>query len=80
MGEEPQLEAKQWNALCAVIANLISMNSEGKTDCQQFNTDDWGGYKRVLSSDIEHHIVRLWRGEALWNGRMDYYDNKQEDG
>jgi len=24
------------------------MNTEGKTDCQQWYTDSWGGYQRVL--------------------------------
>ncbi len=29
---------------------------EGKTDCKQFNSDDWGGYERVLPPEVQHHI------------------------
>jgi IS1 family transposase len=34
----------------------IVESSEGKTDCQSWNTDGWGGYERVLPENIEHHI------------------------
>ncbi|MBD3884046.1 hypothetical protein IFO70_20060 [Phormidium tenue FACHB-886] len=60
----------------AFIERLV-VNSEGKIDCKQFNTDGWGGCERVLPPEIEHYMakikrsVRLWRNEALWNGRMD---------
>jgi hypothetical protein len=30
-----------------LIEQLVT-NTEGKTDCKQFNSDDWGGYERVL--------------------------------
>jgi IS1 family transposase len=39
----------------AFIEQLV-VNSEGKTDCNQLNTDDWGGYERVLSPEIAHYI------------------------
>jgi IS1 family transposase len=39
----------------AFITQLV-MNTEGKTDCKQFNTDDWGEYERVLPPEIEHYI------------------------
>lgn len=39
------------------IEQLV-VNTEGKTDCKQFNTDDWGGYERVLPSEIEHYWQR----------------------
>lgn len=39
----------------AFIAELI-VNTEGKTECKQFNTDDWGGYERVLPPDLNHTI------------------------
>ena len=32
------------------------INTEGKTNCKQFNTDDWGGYERVLPPEIAHYI------------------------
>lgn len=34
----------------------LLVNTEGKTTCQQWNTDDWGGYERILTAEIEHHI------------------------
>lgn len=36
------------------------MNTEGKTDCQQWHTDGWGGYERILVSEVNHvgRIVR----------------------
>lgn len=34
----------------------LVMNAEGKTECKQFNTDSWGGYERVLPSQIQHYI------------------------
>lgn len=37
------------------IEQLV-MNTEGKTNCKQFNTDDWGGYERVLPPEIEHYV------------------------
>jgi insertion element IS1 protein InsB len=39
----------------ALIEQLV-FNTEGKTDCKQFNSDDWGGYERVLSPEVQHHI------------------------
>jgi IS1 family transposase len=39
----------------ALIEQLVT-NTEGKTDCKQFNSDDWGGYERVLPPEIQHHI------------------------
>ena len=38
-----------------LIEELV-VSSEGKTDCKQFNSDDWGGYERVLPPEILHHI------------------------
>lgn len=32
------------------------INTKGKTHCKQFNTDDWGGYERVLLPEVEHYI------------------------
>lgn len=37
------------------IAQLVE-NTEGKTDCQQWQTDGWGGYERVLSPEVRHII------------------------
>lgn len=37
------------------IEELIN-NTEGKTDCLNWNTDGWGGYERVLGPEINHQI------------------------
>ena len=37
------------------ISQLV-VNIEGKTNCQQWYTDGWGGYVRVLGSEVEHRI------------------------
>jgi hypothetical protein len=39
----------------ALMEQLVN-NTEGKTDCKQVNSDDWGGYERVLPPEIKHHI------------------------
>jgi len=39
----------------AFIEELIN-NTEGKTDCQNWSTDGWGGYERVLSSEVNHQV------------------------
>lgn len=61
-----------------VFIEQLVVNTEGKTDCKQLNTDEWGGYERVLPPEIKHYIgkdqtQRLER-------RMEHYDNKREDG
>ena len=38
-----------------LIEDLV-VSSEGKTACKRFNSDDWGGYERVLPPEILHHI------------------------
>ena len=30
--------------------------SEGKTACCEWDTDEWGGYERVLGAEVDHHI------------------------
>ena len=37
------------------IEQLV-VNTEGKTDCKRFSTDDWGGYERVLPPEVEHSV------------------------
>ena len=39
------------------ISQLI-VNTEGKTECQQWDTDGWGGYERVLDSEVKHTISK----------------------
>ncbi len=40
-----------------LIEELVT-STEGKTDCQKWNTDGWGGYERVLPPEVEHHISK----------------------
>lgn len=68
----------------ALIEQLVS-NTEGKTDCQHFNSDDWGGYERVLPCEVQHHIgkdktQRLERTNGIvrqqtgrWHGRQNKF-------
>ena len=37
-----------------LIEELL-ITTEGKTDCKQWNSDNWGGKKRVLPPEIEHY-------------------------
>lgn len=39
----------------ALIEELV-VSSEAKTECKQFNSDEWGGYERVLPPEILHYI------------------------
>ena len=39
------------------ISQLV-VNTEGKTNCQQWDTDGWGGYERVLDSEVKHRISK----------------------
>lgn len=39
----------------ALIEELVS-STEAKTDCQFWDTDGWGGYKRVLPHEVKHHV------------------------
>jgi len=38
------------------LIEALVVSSEGKTECKQFNSDDWGGYERVLPPEIVHSI------------------------
>ncbi|MBD1865217.1 MULTISPECIES: IS1 family transposase [Trichocoleus] len=38
------------------LIDELVVSSEGKTACKRWNSDDWGGYKRVLPPEILHHI------------------------
>ena len=39
-----------------VFIEELVVNTEGKTDCQAWDTDGWGGYERVLPPAAEHYI------------------------
>lgn len=34
----------------------LVFSTEGKTDCKYWNTDNWGGYERVLGEEYDHYI------------------------
>ena len=38
-----------------LIEELV-VSTEGKTNCKRWNSDDWGGYGRVLPPEILHYI------------------------
>lgn len=38
------------------LLNELVTSTEGKTDCKDWNSDDWGGYERVLPWEIDHYI------------------------
>ncbi|NEP90140.1 MAG: hypothetical protein F6K18_26780 [Okeania sp. SIO2C2] len=38
-----------------MIRELIA-NTEGKTNCQQWHTDDWGGSQRVWPPEVKQII------------------------
>lgn len=39
----------------ALIEELV-VSTEGKTNCQRWNSDGWGGYERVLPPESRHYI------------------------
>jgi len=42
------------------LAQELVTSTEGKTDCKEWGTDGWEGYKRVLPDEVDHYI-----GKAL---------------
>ena len=41
------------------LAIELVASTEGKTNCQEWHTDGWGGYERVLRNDeVEHYISK----------------------
>lgn len=34
----------------------IVVTTEGKTECKQWNSDEWGGYERVLPPETVHYL------------------------
>lgn len=64
------------------LIDELVVNTEGKTNCKQFNSDDWGGYERVLPPEIQHHIGKdktqrlerthgtVWQQTGRWHRRQ----------
>ena len=46
------------------IVQLV-VNTEGKTDCQQWHTDSWGGYERVLAPEVRH-VIGINQTHTIW--------------
>jgi insertion element IS1 protein InsB len=38
------------------LIEALVVSTEGKTDCKNWNSDDWGGYERVLPPELLHYI------------------------
>ena len=63
----------------SLLGELMT-STEGKTDCKFWNSDDWGGYERILVPDIIHYIgQRLERTNGIvrqQTGRWHHRQNK----
>lgn len=57
--------------------DLEQCSTEGKTDCQEWDTDGWGGYSLLLPPKVEHYIGkdRTQRLERT-NGILRYSNRK----
>lgn len=38
------------------LTEELVTSTEGKTNCKRFNSDDWGGYERILPVELQHYI------------------------
>lgn len=42
------------------LAIELVASTQGRTDCQEWHTDGWSGYERVLcTDDVEHYIGKI---------------------
>src|SRR4028118_222892 len=41
------------------LAQELIASTEGKTDCQEWDTDGWEGYQRVLPEAVDHCISKV---------------------
>lgn len=41
------------------LAQELVVSTEGKTDCQEWDTDGWKGYQRVLPETVDHYISKV---------------------
>ena len=46
----------EWVNILTISHTELIVNTEGKTSCIRWHTDDWGGYERVLPLEVEHII------------------------
>src|SRR4028119_1392521 len=61
-----------------LIEELV-VSTEGKTSCKRWNSDNWGGYERVLSPDILHYIGKD-KTQRCSCAPMALFANKPDDG
>ena len=40
------------------LVQELVVSTEGKTKCKAWDTDDWGGYERVLPDEVDHCISK----------------------
>ena len=41
------------------LAQELVVSTEGKTDCQEWDTDGWEGYQRVLPEEVDHYVSKV---------------------
>jgi IS1 family transposase len=80
----PILAARVGKHTDKLIDELV-VNTEGKTNCKQFNSDDWGGYERVLAPEIQHNIgkdktPRLERTNGIVRQQTGRWHRRQNKG
>ena len=60
-----------------LIEQLV-MSTAGKTDCKQFNSDDWGGYERVLRLRFSTTLAKIEHSD--WSAPTALFDNTRDGG
>ena len=40
------------------LAQELISSTEGRTDCKEWGTDGWQGYRRVLPDEVDHYISK----------------------
>ncbi|MDZ4877050.1 MAG: hypothetical protein CLLPBCKN_006485 [Chroococcidiopsis cubana SAG 39.79] len=40
------------------LAQELVTSTQGKTECQEWGTDGWESYQRVLPNEVEHYISK----------------------
>ncbi len=73
-----------WASIPMLSPLELVISTEGKTDCEEWKTDGWGGYERVLPPEVEHQVgksgtQRLERTNGILRqqtGRWHRHQNK----
>ena len=40
------------------LKTALVVSTEAKTDCQEWGTDSWQGYERVVPTEVDHYISK----------------------